>query len=147
MANVDATTLNKRVSGLERNRPAPHSGGPIQVASDSAAADANIGDIFRFLRLPVGSTIYDAWLAISAAAGIGVTANFGWLSVAGVAAVDDDNFFGTALDLNTGFFYRSAQSTGLIVLNDDVFVTATIAGANFGTAKTLRATVFYTLPG
>jgi len=144
MAFFDSVALATRVSNSILNRPNPHTGGALHVASDAVAASANIGDVFRFVRLPVGSIIFDAWLWIDSAAGASVTANFGWLSVGG--AVDSPSFFGSALDLNAGLFYRSIQSTGIIKVNDDIYIAAVIAGANFGAIKSLRATVFHTPP-
>jgi hypothetical protein len=144
MANFDSATLSTRVSGSVLNRPSEHTEGAVRVVTDTAAADANIADVFRFVRLPVGSIIVDAILDISAGAGASVTGDFGFTHVNG-AAGDNAAAFVNDADLNSGLHYRK-NIGGIVTLSHDAYITCTIAGANFGTAKTLRATVFYIHP-
>lgn len=110
--------------------------------TDVASGDADIADVFRLVRIPAESTILDVYLSISAAAGASVTGDLGYLHVNGASGDDAAAFINDA-NLNAGLFYR-AGIPGLVTLSHDAYITCTIAGANFGTAKTLRAMVFYT---
>jgi hypothetical protein len=144
MVNIDSAILNTRPSAVVLNRPSGHVEGAVRVLTDTAAADANIADVFRFVRIPAGSIIIDATLDISAAAGASVTGDFGYTHVDGQAG-DDAAAFVNDADLNSGLHYRKNLG-GIVTLVHDAYITCTIAGANFGTAKTLRATVLYIKP-
>ena len=144
MTNFDSSTLSTRVSGSVLNRPLEHTNGVVRVITDTAVADANIADVFRFVRLPVGSIIVDAILDISGAAGTGVTGDFGFAHVNG-ASGDNALAFLDDADLD-GVLHHRKNIAGIVTLFHDAYIICTIAGANFGTAKTLRATVFYIAP-
>ena len=146
MANVDAPTLNKRVSGLERNRPPPHWDQPLRVASEVITSAAVIGDVLRFMRLPAGSTLYDAWLLAEAGVSTDAIADFGYTAVSGTAANTDVDYFAATLVPGVTEFNRALLVLPPVVVTDDVYITVTLSSDGLDASKWLRATVFYTLP-
>jgi hypothetical protein len=146
MAFRDATLLNKRVSGLERNRPPAHAGGVMQVASETITSAAAADDVLRFLRLPVGSTLYGGWLVGETGISADMNADFGYASVSGVAGVTDADYFGATLFLDVSTFNRATLLLPPVVVNDDVYITVTLNSDGLGASKWVQATVFYTLP-
>lgn len=144
MTTFDSATLNRAVAGQAIGRPPGHTEGKLSVAIDEVTADANDTDVLRILRLPAGSIIVDAILEIDAAAGTGVTGDFGYTYVDGASGSVTNAFLDDA-DIDGTLVHRK-NIPGLVTLERDAFITVTIDNANFDAAKVVRATVLFIEP-
>lgn len=123
------------------------SGGALDA--DSAAALAS-GDKVKLALLPAGMTLLDSVMTVSTAFTASVTAKLGFEYADGVdstAVPQDDDYFGSAVAINTAAVYRKATTTPPVTLPKDAWLILTTGGAANAKAAQADIVVFGELTG
>lgn len=109
------------------------------VATITLAA-ASIADVFRFLRLPAHTRLVDAF-EIHSASSASTTMKFGYLPTDGSAG--DDDYFMAAKSLAAAAKNRADAANAPKVVDEEVHIVGTLAGAAIATETTITVGVFY----
>lgn len=114
------------------------------VGSDSSAAVAS-GDTVRVGVLPAGFRLVDSEIIVNTGLTATITAKVGFSYTDGVDSTDvpqDDDFFGTGLDVATAARLRNATTNVSVTLPKDAWLTLTTAVAANAKASKLEIIVF-----
>ncbi len=106
-------------------------GAPVDGTTDGSAAIAS-GDKVILGRIPGGSVLGDFMAVVSTAFTAAVVGKLGFEYADGVDDPDvpqDDDYFATAMALNTAGVYRKATTTPMVTLNKDAVLILTTGGA------------------
>lgn len=141
MANIDAPSLELH------NIPDNVFGNQaFAVAKVTIPADAAIGDVVRFLKLPRGIRLVDLKAVTDGAATAAApasTVSFG-IAAAADGAHGDAALFATGKDLAAAAVVRADEANFSVLLDDDdYYLTATVAGAVPGAATDVEVTLAY----
>lgn len=126
---------NKDANGLSYN--IPHAGTFGNKATTRPPAfvpgAANIGDVLRFGVIPKGAEISpsDLTAIIAVAMTASATASFGFEYVTASEGTNDPDFFMAAgADMASTGILNGDRPLASVVLKGNVYITATLAGAN-----------------
>lgn len=119
------------------------------VGADSTSAVA-VGDKVRIGILPAGFRIFDSELIVKTGMTATITGKLGFEYVDGVddaGVPQDDDFFGTGLNLAAAARLRNATTNTSVVLPKDAYLILTTAEAANAKASELEAVVLATAEG
>lgn len=114
------------------------------VGFDSSAAIAN-GDVVNIGILPAGMRLVDSEVIVKTGMTATITGKLGFKYVDGVDSTDvpqDDDYFGTGLDIATAARLRNATTNPSVALPKDAHLTLTTAVANNAKASEIEVVIF-----